>query len=452
MPGCTIFPDPRSNDPSSETGSSLIWVPICQSLGNVKLDPQPSVARPSGGHVIFNQSQGNCSFSIRPSVKYFPKNQLSTDARLRHRLLLIFRGDVNTHFEIKCKASAMRQEARAGLATDQTHGRVSANLISHGCVNFPLAGDEWWGKGKRILEEGKSTLESGTIARGGTNDLVKRQTSPLERFRNSAVCSRRHRTRGEERNSARAVSRFAERVLSRSLLTSQRVPSAVPTPWRERERERERRCTLGAYSRTLSGSHHSYKHPPEIVNAFSPLGAAVVWWSDCPPPTKANRVRFPAGTFLDFRTWRIVTDAAAGRRAFSVFPRFPRSCILALLHTQLASPSSAPKTLIGFMPSDIAHGSLCTIQGDHDVCVKDNHAKGRRSDGVVCEGVNPLSVGVVWSKCKCFQAARLGSVGLLYLGHDRYSCGRVSSGRADPGRSSWLPAFDPTSHSLGAGD
>ncbi|KAJ8869727.1 hypothetical protein PR048_028722 [Dryococelus australis] len=58
---------------------------------------------------------------------------------------------------------------------------------------------------------------------------------------------------GGGRKPFEAVSQFAERVLSRSLLTSQRVLYAVPTPRRERHRESERRCTLGAHSRTLSG-------------------------------------------------------------------------------------------------------------------------------------------------------------------------------------------------------
>ncbi|KAJ8896886.1 hypothetical protein PR048_002232 [Dryococelus australis] len=52
-----------------------------------------------------------------------------------------------------------------------------------------------------------------------------------------------------------AVSQLTERVFSRSLLTSQRVRSAVPAGCRERESESERRCTLGANFRTLSGSH-----------------------------------------------------------------------------------------------------------------------------------------------------------------------------------------------------
>ncbi|KAJ8893994.1 hypothetical protein PR048_006601 [Dryococelus australis] len=56
-----------------------------------------------------------------------------------------------------------------------------------------------------------------------------------------------------------AVSQFVDRVPSRSLLTSQSVLSAIPTPRRERERESERRCTLGAHSRTLSGSHVVFK-------------------------------------------------------------------------------------------------------------------------------------------------------------------------------------------------
>ncbi|KAJ8870162.1 hypothetical protein PR048_029175 [Dryococelus australis] len=67
--------------------------------------------------------------------------------------------------------------------------------------------------------------------------------------------------------------------------------------------------------------------------------------SDYSSPTKANRVRFPAGSLHDFRNVEIVLDDAAGRRrVFSGISRFPRSCLPALLHTRLTSLSSALKT------------------------------------------------------------------------------------------------------------
>ncbi|KAJ8889553.1 hypothetical protein PR048_009052 [Dryococelus australis] len=59
-------------------------------------------------------------------------------------------------------------------------------------------------------------------------------------------------------------------------------------------------------------------------------GAMVVRWIDSLPPTMANRVPFP--------------DDAGGRPAFSGISRIPCLSILELLHTHLASPSSALET------------------------------------------------------------------------------------------------------------
>ncbi|KAJ8875339.1 hypothetical protein PR048_023234 [Dryococelus australis] len=60
---------------------------------------------------------------------------------------------------------------------------------------------------------------------------------------------------------------------------------------------------------------------------------------DCSPTTKANRVRFPAGSHP------IVSYVAAGWRVFSGISRFCRPCIPTLLRTQHASPSSVLETL-----------------------------------------------------------------------------------------------------------
>ncbi|KAJ8891244.1 hypothetical protein PR048_010759 [Dryococelus australis] len=57
----------------------------------------------------------------------------------------------------------------------------------------------------------------------------------------------------------------------------------------------------------------------------------------------ANRVRFPAGSLPDFRVGIVPVDPAS-RKVFSGISRFPRPFIMALLHTYLASPSSALKT------------------------------------------------------------------------------------------------------------
>ncbi|KAJ8876840.1 hypothetical protein PR048_021287 [Dryococelus australis] len=62
------------------------------------------------------------------------------------------------------------------------------------------------------------------------------------------------------------------------------------------------------------------------------------------PPTKANRVRFPAGSLQDFHMWKIVPDNDASMRDILRITRFSRPCIPALLYTHLASPSSALNT------------------------------------------------------------------------------------------------------------
>ncbi|KAJ8880013.1 hypothetical protein PR048_020635 [Dryococelus australis] len=78
-----------------------------------------------------------------------------------------------------------------------------------------------------------------------------------------------------------------------------------------------------------------------IKLAFNVLGHAVVWWLDHSPPTKANRVRFPVESPPGFSHVGIVPDDVADRQVFSGISRFPGPCILALLHTHLASPSSS---------------------------------------------------------------------------------------------------------------
>ncbi|KAJ8888404.1 hypothetical protein PR048_007894 [Dryococelus australis] len=62
-------------------------------------------------------------------------------------------------------------------------------------------------------------------------------------------------------------------------------------------------------------------------------GPAVAERLACSPPTKANRVYYPARVTPGFSYVGIVPDDAAGRRVFSGISRFPRPFIPALLHT-----------------------------------------------------------------------------------------------------------------------
>ncbi|KAJ8866595.1 hypothetical protein PR048_032455 [Dryococelus australis] len=119
------------------------------------------------------------------------------------------------------------------------------------------------------------------------------------------------------------------------------------------------RPNLFIRSRTIKMRKHfvkmTYLNGNECVNCrWSPLrcfdsksrylGAMVVKRLDYSPPIKANRVRFPAGSPPDFRMWE-------SRRTMPLVGGFSRRCpvssrpsISALLHTYLASPSSALKT------------------------------------------------------------------------------------------------------------
>ncbi|KAJ8880596.1 hypothetical protein PR048_017066 [Dryococelus australis] len=79
--------------------------------------------------------------------------------------------------------------------------------------------------------------------------------------------------------------------------------------------------------------------------SISPAGATVAPRLERPPPTKANQVRFSAGS-PGFSQVVIVPDDVTGRRISSGLSRFSHPCIPALRHTHLASPSSALKTPI----------------------------------------------------------------------------------------------------------
>ncbi|KAJ8870672.1 hypothetical protein PR048_029695 [Dryococelus australis] len=70
---------------------------------------------------------------------------------------------------------------------------------------------------------------------------------------------------------------------------------------------------------------------------------ATTHWLDCSPPTSANRVRSPAGSFIPrFSHVGIVPNDAASRRVFSGICHFPRPCIPALLHIQRLDVKSCP--------------------------------------------------------------------------------------------------------------
>ncbi|KAJ8868938.1 hypothetical protein PR048_030479 [Dryococelus australis] len=86
----------------------------------------------------------------------------------------------------------------------------------------------------------------------------------------------------------------------------------------------------------------------EAVHRLSGRGTSIntKYWLDYSHATEANRVRFPTELLPQSSHAEIVPDDAASRRVFSEIHRFPSSCIRALLHTHLASPSSALKASV----------------------------------------------------------------------------------------------------------
>ncbi|KAJ8897650.1 hypothetical protein PR048_002999 [Dryococelus australis] len=85
------------------------------------------------------------------------------------------------------------------------------------------------------------------------------------------------------------------------------------------------------------------QNPPTSGIILYILGAAVAERLACSPPPNANRVQSSAASLPDFRKWESCrTMPLVGR--FSRDLPFPRNFLPALLHTNLASSSSALKT------------------------------------------------------------------------------------------------------------
>ncbi|KAJ8870034.1 hypothetical protein PR048_029045 [Dryococelus australis] len=100
---------------------------------------------------------------------------------------------------------------------------------------------------------------------------------------------------------------------------------------------------------------HARKMAPLTRIMLKYRSAINAWQPPCQPLAPGFVVRLlaslqgelgsvPGGVATGFSQVWIVPDDAAGRRVFSGISRFPRRCIPALLHTRLASPSSALET------------------------------------------------------------------------------------------------------------
>ncbi|KAJ8870119.1 hypothetical protein PR048_029131 [Dryococelus australis] len=94
----------------------------------------------------------------------------------------------------------------------------------------------------------------------------------------------------------------------------------------------------------LCGDGEYFIPPFKTTANVSQCGAAGAKRLAHSPPTKANRMQSPAGS-PDFRMWESCRDAA-GLRVFSEISHFPRASTPTMLHTHLASPSSALKISI----------------------------------------------------------------------------------------------------------
>ncbi|KAJ8866700.1 hypothetical protein PR048_032561 [Dryococelus australis] len=103
---------------------------------------------------------------------------------------------------------------------------------------------------------------------------------------------------------------------------------------------------------------HSFRSC-SIFASITLIGSQDLAWLDYSPPTKANRVRFPAGSP---GIVGIVPDDAAGRRGFLGDLPLPRPCNPTLFRTHFSSPSSALKTsMLKSWPSLFTNNYYITV-------------------------------------------------------------------------------------------
>ncbi|KAJ8867733.1 hypothetical protein PR048_031536 [Dryococelus australis] len=100
---------------------------------------------------------------------------------------------------------------------------------------------------------------------------------------------------------------------------------------------------------------------------FAPGNLIPSKWVDYSPPTKAHRDRFPEGSLPGFSHVGIVPDDAASGWVFLGISHLPFPCIPALVHTHLASPSSALKTSLKVYCDEISiHIRRCIVFREND--------------------------------------------------------------------------------------
>ncbi|KAJ8869233.1 hypothetical protein PR048_030805 [Dryococelus australis] len=101
-------------------------------------------------------------------------------------------------------------------------------------------------------------------------------------------------------------------------------------------------------------------------------------WLDCSPPTKANRVRFPAGSSPNFRMWETCRTASF----LGGLPCPPAFAFPALLHSPLLTPTPAtsPSSVLTTSMLRAAHISSLTPEGwKRRRCLKDGCRSGKSS-------------------------------------------------------------------------
>ncbi|KAJ8866074.1 hypothetical protein PR048_033598 [Dryococelus australis] len=121
-------------------------------------------------------------------------------------------------------------------------------------------------------------------------------------------------------------------------------PRASRTP----DRERTNRLRHGRSARG-GGSGRSLRRPADQRHRLArfpheKIRSDPARWLDHSTPTKASRVRFPAGPLLDSHVWESCRTMRLAGGLSRESPASPRPGIPALIHNHLASPSSALKT------------------------------------------------------------------------------------------------------------
>ncbi|KAJ8870166.1 hypothetical protein PR048_029179 [Dryococelus australis] len=250
IPGCTnIFPDPKSNDPSSEPGSSLILVPITLVLTFLTSFPRVHVS--TAAHVSLTQpthlgrvEQSLCSLSLR--TRQWDKPQCFSRN-------IVF---IQKLMSVSCWRWRYALSVRRWV---RPLARAKGVCLGNKALGF----DSWLGHGFSRCENLSPRLQDWALA-------------------SIPYCVREYQMTADPVSTFSCGWLIPKLQLKRA--TSMKLDVIVGLF-----------LFIGIESKSTAGTY-------QRITALE--GAAMAWRLNCLPPTKANWVQSPSGSLPDFRRWK----------------------------------------------------------------------------------------------------------------------------------------------------